>query len=110
MNCGEEFQNARAYRQRTRYEQIHDVGAQRIAILVQEAVHVVPDGAREVTYAELGNVQSRSRVQFVESVVVMAFLQERRVGRLRKIRLVVQQMKNTHGLLREQMNHWQIIL
>lgn len=59
---------------------------------------------------ELGGVHPRSGIQFAQRVIVMAFLQERKIRRFGEVTLIVQQMKNAHRLLRDQMDDRQIIL
>ena len=59
---------------------------------------------------ELGGVHSRPRVQLAQSVIVVAFFQEREIGRLWEVALVVEQMKDPHWLLRYQVYHRQIVL
>ena len=91
-------------------EQIDDIGSQGVAILVQEPVGVVPDLPGVMFDAEFHGGHSGPEVEFVESVVVVAFLEERGVCRLGKVGFVVQQMQNTNRLLGNQANHRLIIL
>ena len=53
---------------------------------------------------------SGAEVELVESVIVVALLQERAVGRLGKIGFVVQQMQNANRFLCNQTNYRLVIL
>lgn len=59
---------------------------------------------------ELGRVHPGSGVQFAQRMIVMTFLQKREIRCFRKVTLVVQQVKNAHRLLRDQMDNRQVIL
>lgn len=59
---------------------------------------------------ELGGVHPGPGIQFAQRVIVMAFLQEREIRRFGEVTLVVQQVKNAHRLLRDQMDDRQVVL
>lgn len=58
------------------------------------------------TYSKLASSQPRAGVELVERVVVVALLQEGRVGGAREVALVVQQVQDTYWLLAQELNHW----
>ena len=77
----------------------HHVVAQGVPVLVQEALHVVPDLAGVVLDAELHRGHPGPRVELVERVVVVALLQEGQVCGLGEVGLVVQEVEDADGLL-----------
>lgn len=80
------------HRKRAGNEQFDDIRSQRVSILVQEAVHVVPDRPCVVPHPELWTVESRPAVQLIESVIVVAFLEERKIRGTREVGFIVQEM------------------
>lgn len=80
------------HRKRAGNEQFDDIRSQRVSILVEEAVHIVPDRPRVVPHPKLWTVESWSTVQLVESVIVVAFLEERKVRGTREVGFIVQEV------------------
>lgn len=80
------------HRKRAGNEQFDDIRSQCVSILVQEAIDVVPDRPRIVPHPELWTVESWSAVQLVESVIVVAFLEERKIRGTREVGFIVQEM------------------
>lgn len=100
----------RTYRDLAADQQLDHVRPQSVSVLVQEAVHVVPDLPGVMPDRELGRIHSGPRVQFAQSVIVVTLLQEREIRGFREVALVVQQVKDAHRFLRDQMNDRQIVL
>lgn len=63
-----------------------------VSIFVQESVNRVPDLSRVVFDPELQRIHARPRVNLVEGVIVMTFLEVRDVARFGEIALIVEKM------------------
>ena len=59
--------------------------------------------------AELQRTHTWPGVYFIESMIVMTFLQVRDVARLRKIAFVVEEMQNAYGLFGNQVDYVLIV-
>ena len=79
----------------------HDVVAQGVPVLVQEALNVVPHLTSVVLDAKLHAVHPWPGVELAEGMVVVTFLQEREVSRFGEVRFIVKEMEDSHRLLGE---------
>lgn len=61
-------------------------------------------------HSELWAIESGPRVELVQGMVVVALLQEGDIGGFRKVGLIIKQVEDANGFLREQMDDGDVIL